>query len=214
MAIKIGASTLTSRLAGPRGPWQHSFRRLPDGQQSEGEKGMPADQTIEDRLRAIEDRLAIYNLIASHPPSADTASHAYIQSIFVDDAVLDLGATKIASGSKAIAEMPQKPEHHQAIKAGLCHFAGLPHVTIDGDRAVVTSYLQILAAHPTAEEIEVPAHGKSRGYRIHRVGANRWDLKRTAQGWKIARRTYRTLDGTDPALDILRQAVSIPASTP
>ena len=29
--------------------------------------------------------------------------------------------------------------------------AGLPHVTIDGDRAVVTSYLQILAAHPTAE---------------------------------------------------------------
>jgi hypothetical protein len=163
---------------------------------------------MEDRLRAIEDRLAIYNLIASHPPSADTASHAYIRSIFVEDAVLDLGGTKTATGNQAISEMPQKPEHHQAIRAGLCHFAGLPHVSIDGDRAVATSYLQIIAAHPSADEIEVPAHGKSRGYRIHRVGANRWELVRTPQGWKIARRTYRSLDGSEPALDILRRALA------
>ena len=165
-------------------------------------------KTIEDRIRAIEDRLEIYNLIASHPPSADTASHAYISSIFVEDAVLDLGAHKTAHGNKAISEMPQKPEHHQAIKGGLAHFAGLPHVTIDGDRAVVTSYLQILAAHPTADAIEVPAHGKSKGYRIHRVGANRWELVRTANGWKIERRTLRSLDGSDPALDILRGALA------
>jgi hypothetical protein len=172
-----------------------------------------ASKTIEERIRAIEDRLEIYNLIASHPPSADSAAHAYVRSIFVEDAVLDLGGTKTASGNQAISEMPQKPEHHRAIRGGLAHFAGLPHVTIDGDRAVVTSYLQILAAHPTADEIEVPAHGKSKGYRIHRVGANRWELVRTPQGWKIKRRTYRTLDGTDPALDILRQAVPPPAST-
>ena len=30
-------------------------------------------RTIEDRIRAIEDRLEILNLIASHPPSADSA---------------------------------------------------------------------------------------------------------------------------------------------
>ena len=30
--------------------------------------------SIEDRLRAIEDRLEIYNLIASHPPSANTGA--------------------------------------------------------------------------------------------------------------------------------------------
>jgi len=171
-----------------------------------------AGTSIEDRIRAIEDRLEIYNLIASHPPSADTAAHEYIRSIFVEDAVLDLGGTKTASGSKAIAEMPQKPEHHQAIRGGLAHFAGLPHVTVDGDRAVATSYLQILAAHPTADEIEVPAHGRTKGFRIHRVGANRWELIRTPQGWKIERRTYRTLDGSDPALDILRRALT-PAAT-
>jgi hypothetical protein len=31
--------------------------------------------SLEDRLRAIEDRLAIYTLIASHPPSAEQSIH-------------------------------------------------------------------------------------------------------------------------------------------
>jgi SnoaL-like domain len=177
---------------------------------------MPGDAakhaTIEDRIRAIEDRLDILNLIASHPPSADTAAAPYIQSIFIEDAVLDLGGAKRAEGKQAISDIVRQPAHGQAIKGGLAHFAGLPHIALDGDRAVVTSYLQILAPHPTADEIEVPAHGASRGYRIHRVGANRWELERTAEGWKIKRRTYRTLDGADPALDILRQAVKLPAA--
>jgi SnoaL-like protein len=171
---------------------------------------MPADaaKTIEDRIRAIEDRLEIYNLIASHPPSSDTGAQSYIQSIFLDDAELDLGGGKSATGKGPISDIVKRPTHTEAIKAGLAHFAGLPHVTIDGDRAVVTSYLQILAPHPTDDEIEVPGHGVSRGYRIHRVGANRWELVRTPLGWKIKRRIYRTLDGSEPALDILRQALA------
>jgi SnoaL-like domain len=175
---------------------------------------MPSDAaaTIEERLRAIEDRLEIYNLIASHPPSADTGAKPYIESIFTEDAVLDLGGAKIAAGSSAISEMSQRPAHQDAIKAGLAHFAGLPHVTIDGDRAVVTSYLQIITPHPTADETEVPAHGVSRGHRIHRVGANRWELVRTPQGWKIKRRAFRTLDGSPAALDILRQALAPPGT--
>ena len=169
--------------------------------------GHDAAKTIEDRIRAIEDRLEIYNLIASHPPSADTGAQSYIQSIFLDDAELDLGGSKRAGqgGDLGHREAADAPE---AIEGGLAHFAGLPHVTIDGDHAVVTSYLQILAPHPTDDEIEVPGHGASRGYRIHRVGANRWELARTPQGWKIKRRTYRTLDGSDPALEILRQALA------
>jgi hypothetical protein len=165
-------------------------------------------RSIEDRLREIEDRLEIYNLIASHPPSADTAARAHIRSIFTEDGVLDLGGDKTATGNDAISEMSQRPAHQAAIRGGLAHFAGLPHVTIAGDRAVVTSYLQILAPHPSAEPVEVPAHGVSKGYRIHRVGANRWELARTADGWKIKRRSYRSLDGTDGALDILRQALA------
>jgi hypothetical protein len=84
----------------------------------------------------------------------------------------------------------------------------LPHVEIDGDTAVVTSYLQILAPHPSAEPVEVPNHGTTRGWRVHRVGANRWELVRSAGEWKIRRRTMRTLDGSEPARELLRAALS------
>jgi hypothetical protein len=170
----------------------------------------PKTVAWEDRIRAIEDHLEIYNLIASHPPSADTAAESYIRDIFLEDAVLDLGGSKSARGNVTISEMSQRAAHQAAIGGGLAHFAGLPHIQLDGDRAVVTSYLQILTPHPSAEEVEVPAHGVSKGYRIHRVGANRWELVRTERGWKIKRRTFRSLDGSSPALDILRQALPAP----
>jgi hypothetical protein len=41
---------------------------------------------MERRIRAIEDRLEIYNLIAGHPPSADTGNAAYAEAVFTADA--------------------------------------------------------------------------------------------------------------------------------
>src|SRR5258708_30540566 len=101
------------------------------------------ERPIEDRIRAIEDRLAIYNLIASHPPSADTGAQSYIRSIFADDGVLDLGGDKTATGNQAISAMSQRPAHQEAIRGGLAPFAGLPHAEPGGDPAVGTSSLQI-----------------------------------------------------------------------
>jgi hypothetical protein len=166
-----------------------------------------ASSSMEERLRAIEDRLEIYNLIASHPPSADAGAADFVRTIYVDDGVIDLGGAKTARGADAIAAVLTTSGHQAAIAGGLAHFAGLPHIALDGDHAVVTSYLQILTPHPTAEPVEVPNHGASRGFRIHRVGANRWELVRTAAGWKIARRTLRSLDGSAAAPDLLRQAL-------
>jgi len=166
------------------------------------------NRSIEERLRAIEDRLEIYNLIAAHPPSADTGANQFVHAVYTEDGIIDLAGGKHASGNEAIAAMVQEPGHRAAIQGGLAHFASLPHVQIDGDTAVVTSYLQILAPHPTAEPVEVPNHGMSRGFRIHRVGANRWELVRTQAGWKIKRRILRPLDGSEPAREILRAALT------
>jgi hypothetical protein len=102
-----------------------------------------------------------------------------------------------------------KSEAHQAaIAGGLAHFTGLPYIEIAGDEAVVTSYLQILTPNRSGEPVEVPNHGASRGYHIHRVVTNRWELKRTAQGWKIKRRSIRLVDGTEPSREILRGALA------
>ncbi len=165
-------------------------------------------RTLEDRLRAVEDTLAIYHLIASHPPAADTGSDSYYRNAFMPDGLMDLGGGKGASGNEAIAAIVKTPEHRAAIEGGLCHFAGLPRVELDGDTATATSYLQIITPNKGASPVELAGHGTSAGFRIHRVGANRWELKRTKDGWKVVRRTLRPLDGGAGARDLLRQAVA------
>jgi hypothetical protein len=173
-----------------------------------GPFSMNTSHTLEDRLQAVEDKLAIYHLIASHPPAADTGSDRYYRDAFAVDGEVDLGEGKGASGNEAIAAIVKTPEHQAAIAGGLCHFVGLPRVEIDGDTAVATSYLQIITPDRQAAPRELSGHGASTGFRIHRVGANRWELKRGKNGWKVTRRTLRPLDGNDEARALLRRAIA------
>ena len=164
--------------------------------------------SLEDRVRAIEDKLAIFHLIASHPPAADSGTDRYYREAFVADGEMDLGGGKGARGNDTIGALVKTPEHEAAIAGGLCHFAGLPRVEIKGDSAVALSYLQIITPDRQAAPREVSGHGSTTGFRIHRVGANRWELKRSKDGWKVVRRTLRPLDGTDDARALLRKAIA------
>src|SRR5947209_11594662 len=132
---------------------------------------MTISRSVEERLRAIEDRLEIYNVIASHPPSADTAGSDHISASWVDDGVFDRGedATR---GRSAIAEQVLSPAHQAAIAGGIAHFTGLPHVAISGDTAIVTSYLQVIVPQTQGDPVAVPNHGSSTGFRIHRMTPN------------------------------------------
>src|ERR1700731_4031775 len=142
-------------------------------------------KTLDERVRLIEDRLDIYNLIASHPPSADTGAGEYTASVWAEDGVFDRGAEfPRPTGRAAIAGGSSNPEHHRAIEQGIAHFAGLPYVRVTGD-----------TAGRVGPVFEVPNHGASGGFHVHRVSANRWEFVRTAAGWKISRRTLRPLDG-------------------
>jgi hypothetical protein len=165
-------------------------------------------KTLEQRLRLIEDRFEIYNLIASHPPSADTGAGGYTASVWTEDGVFDRGPEFARpTGRAAIAGGTSNPEHHRAIEQGIAHFAGLPYVRITGDAAFAITYLQILVPDRVGPMFDVPNHGSSRGFHVHRVSANRWEFVRTEEGWKVKRRTLRPLDGTEPAREILRSAL-------
>ena len=169
----------------------------------------PGPVSLETRLRDIEDRLEIYNLIASHPPSADTGADDYTRAVFTEDGVFDRGESlDYTLGNEAIAAITRRSAHQEAIHGGLAHFAGLPHVDLDGDSAFVTSYLQLIHPDHQGDERELPNHGVSTGYRIHRVLANRWELVRTPEGWKIKSRKLRPLDGSQPARDILADVLA------
>ena len=75
-----------------------------------------------------------------------------------------------------------------------------------GDTAFAITYLQILVPDRVGPVFEVPNHGASGGFHVHRVSANRWEFVRTGEGWEISRRTLRPLDGTASAREILRGA--------
>jgi len=169
---------------------------------------MSATTSLESRIREIEDRLEIYNLIASHPPSADTGGSEHIAACWVEDGVFDRGAgLSSPRGREMLASQVKSPGHQAAIAGGLAHFTGLPYVEIEGDRATVISYLQILVPQTQGDPVEVPNHGSSKGFRVHRMGANKWELVRTPQGWKFKSRSLRLLDGSEEAREILRHAL-------
>jgi hypothetical protein len=163
-------------------------------------------KSLEDRVRDIEDRLEILHIVASHPPGADTASDDFVATQWMEDGVMDLGSYS-ETGRDAIASIVRRPEHKAATTGGICHFVGLPIIELNGDTAIVTSYLQILVPQTAGDPISVPNHGSGKGFRPFRVGSNRWDLVRTKDGWKIKHRVSRPLDGSEPARQILRSAL-------
>ena len=106
-------------------------------------------------------------------------------------------------GKAAMASGPTQG-FREAMRQGIAHFAGLPHIELNGDKATVTSYLQIVMPNTQGEPVELSSHGTSKGFRIHRMTVNRWDLVRTEDGWKIARRRLRLLDTTDEGRALLK----------
>ncbi|MGH7046588.1 MAG: nuclear transport factor 2 family protein [Stellaceae bacterium] len=164
--------------------------------------------TVEARLRAIEDRLAIYNLIASHPPGADTGAADHVAAVWTEDGVFDRSPQFAQpAGRAAIAAGSSTPEHRRALDEGIAHVSGLPYVRVTGDTAIAISYLLIVVPDRVGPVFDVPNHGASRGFHVHRVSANRWEFVRVGGEWKIMRRTLRPLDGTLPAREILRSAL-------
>ncbi|MBV7483204.1 nuclear transport factor 2 family protein [Bordetella sp. BOR01] len=164
---------------------------------------------LEHRLRIVEDKLAIYELIASHPPSADTGAAGYTISVYREDGIFDRGPTLDgANGATAIAAFIQRPEHGEAIRGGLAHFTGLPLIDLRGDAAVVTSYLMIVHLDHEGEPRALPNHGESTGYRIHRTVVNRWELERCDSRWTIKKRTLLPVDGSEIHQELLRKGLN------
>jgi hypothetical protein len=164
-----------------------------------------AKKSIEERVQEVEDRLDILNLVAAHPPATDSGSSPYAASYWTEDGEFDRGPGLAGIKGKASVASGPTPGFRAAMAQGIAHFAGLPHIELKGDKATVTSYLQIVMPNDQGEPVELSSHGTSKGFRIHRMTVNRWDLVRTEDGWKIARRRLRLLDNTEEGRALLRE---------
>jgi hypothetical protein len=125
----------------------------------------------------------------------DSGSAEVTAQLWTEEGVYDVFPV-VLNGRDAVRGMVTGERHQALIHGGAAHLMGLPHIVVDGDRAVVTNYSQLVLSAPDQD-----------GYRIWRSGSNRWEFTRTSEGWKVTHRRNRQLDGTDEGRDILARAV-------
>lgn len=145
---------------------------------------------LEERLRRVEDELAISRLIASYGPLVDAGDAEAVAALWIEDGQYEVAGWHMRSRAD-VAAMVQSPAHQGLIGGGSAHFLGPVCVDVDGDHAVAV-----------CESILV-RHNDGGGYRVWRAGANHLTLRRTAAGWQIVKRTTHALDGSQQARDLL-----------
>ena len=144
----------------------------------------------EERLRALEDREAIRNLIASYGPLADSGDAEAVARLWTPDGVYAVDGFPEARGHAAIAALITGPVHQALMARGCAHVLGPPAIALDGERATARCHSVVLArAGETWEPV--------------RVAANRWELTRTPEGWRVTRRDNALLDGREAARALL-----------
>jgi ketosteroid isomerase-like protein len=142
------------------------------------------------RLRALEDRTAIVDLIASYGPLADSGDAEGVARLWAEDGVYAVDGFPEARGHAAIAALITGPVHQALMARGCAHVLGCPVIHLDGDRAKARCHSVVLAKS-----------GES--WEAVRVAANRWELLRTIAGWRVTRRENALLDGRDAARVLL-----------
>ncbi len=149
-------------------------------------------EALERRVRALEDELAVHRVVTAYGPAADSGDGAAAAALWVDDGVYDAEGPGRLEGRAAIEAMLMG-EGHQSLVPGCAHTNGPSVVRIDGDTAVAVGYSRVYTT----------ADGR---HRLWRVAANRWELTRTADGWRVQRRVNRRL-GSAESVAVLRSGL-------
>jgi uncharacterized protein (TIGR02246 family) len=146
---------------------------------------------LEQRLRRVEDELAIRRLMASYGPLVDAGDGDAVAGLWTEDGEYDVDG-RVMHGRAGVAAMVRSRAHQGMISGGAAHFLGPACVHVEGDQAIAV-----------CESIVVRHNDDGGGYRVWRAGANHVALQRTGAGWRIVTRTTRALDGSQEARDLL-----------
>ena len=149
---------------------------------------------LEQRVRALEDQLAVCRLISTWGPAADTGNGQAASSIWTDDAVLQTESGQL-EGASAIGAMIEGDGQAQLVERGCAHVHSFPLVQVDGDRASAVNYGRVYL------------HADD-GYELWRVSVNSWEFRRTGERWRVSRRQVHVIDGGPEAHELLGRAVS------
>ena len=145
--------------------------------------------SIETRLRALEDYIALHAIIAAYGPAVDTPDGAAVAAAYVEQGQYLAGDFAFV-GLPAIQGLVDIATHQSYLAQGCAHVLSPHRITIDGDTATAQGHSVVF----------VRGDG---GWTAERVSANQWRFVRTPQGWKVAQRVNRLLDGSAAARALL-----------
>lgn len=149
-------------------------------------------ETLHARLSALEDRHAIADLIAGYGPAVDALDGDAAAAIWAADGTYRIGADLVLRGHADIAGIRQMSQHRGYVAQGCAHVLSPHKIVLDGERASAHGYSLVLL------------HDAATGqWRVERASANRWEFRKTAQGWQAVTRTADLLTGSDAARALL-----------
>ena len=149
-----------------------------------------SDTTTESRLGAIEDHIAICQVVAGYGYAVDGLNGDAVGSFYAENGVYAVGDVGRYEGCAAVAAITASPAHIARVGRGCAHVSTSPFVVIEGDRAVATCHTMVMG------------HNEA-GFYVDRLSASRIELSRRAGGgWQIDLRTNQMLNGdaAGPAL--------------
>lgn len=142
------------------------------------------------RLRRLEDERDIATLIATYGPLVDAGDADGVAALWTEDGTYDVEGWQMA-GRADVQAMVNSPGHQGPVSAGCAHFLCPAVVTVSGDTAVAVCQSLVV----------VRRDGE---FVVWRAAANHFTLSRAADGWQIASRKSRLLNGSDEAHALLR----------
>jgi hypothetical protein len=152
---------------------------------------------LERRVRRLEDELEITQLLMAYGPAVDSGTADAVAELWAEDGSYEFQRDQPALyGREGLAAMVRGRGHQAHLQRGCAHVITAPRVIVDGDSAVALCY-SLMHHHD-------PETGT---FQVSRVSANRWDLVRTGDGWRVARRTNRLLTGDADARDLFADAL-------
>ncbi|KQZ76278.1 hypothetical protein ASD66_04285 [Nocardioides sp. Root151] len=150
---------------------------------------------LEERLRRLEDKEAIAELIATYGPLVDGGAADDVAAQWTEDGVYDVDEITM-NGRDEIRSMVRSKNHQGWIAGGCAHFLGPVKITVTGDEAVAVCHSLMIVNRGGDFE-------KDPEFVVRRATAHHFELVRGSDGWLVAKRTSRVLDGRAEAPALL-----------
>ena len=156
------------------------------------------EKSLEERLRAVEDHIAITQLVSAYSYAIDGRNKDVLGRIYAEDGIYAVNDTGSFEGRATIQSIADMDMHVELVRTGCAHISTSPHVVIDGDRAVATCHTMV-------------ARNGEEGFYIWRLSASRVECARKpGGGWEITHRQNQVLANNPKAPALLARVMEGP----